>query len=440
MSDIITTNMDVDVDYSTSTPSVEAEAGLSDPMDIFLPVNRPIRPHLSDLLVPGFANDYTEAQFSTIPQLLTSGMDVSYELPTGASGAWGAIQKYDATALKGSVQWSIDQFDSVISSKSLDTVEYKVGSGIPPYPVLGDNDPNAGGTGRDKEDFKFLPVLGLPYTNLNLTAQWTEINPQFGRLSVTVTDCFGDPAQAVGVLLVEPNLMYSTNETGKVTIEMVAQALHVTSLRGSKTKYVIITAFTDTPLSFAFAGFHVTVTNGEDMPIVNTPVKVEEVGDDEEYNRATNGEGKVKFGHLKISTKYKITVLHWWREEWSGGEGIPIYLSFTPALEGWEPPPGYPPGAGNIIVYVTDALTHKPVDGLTLRAYDDALTFIVETSSDGRGTIVLPADGATAFWFEVFGLVDRRYIPFKEEITLDADEIRTIQKYLTRRSAVGGTY
>ena len=453
MGDIITTDMDVDVDYSTSEPSAAAESGDSDTMDMVNIVNRPLRENLSTLITPAFANDYTEAQFVEIPQIMTSNMDVEANLPAGASGAWGALQKYDGSMLNATIQWSFDQFASALKSESVTNVEYISGSGIPGYVTKGDNDPGAGGTGRDKQDYKIIPVIGRSQEDLNLDDMtywkagppyygWNEINYQFGRLTVTVYDCFGNLAPGEGVYIVQTDEMLLTNDVGQLTYNCYAQTLDVKSLRGSKTKTAKITALNETTLNFSYAGFNMTVINGGDIPVINTPVLVEEVDDTEQLERYTSGEGKCEFPNLKINTKYKITVLNYYREQISGGEGLPIYITFSPYnITDWNSPAGYPSTIGNVVIYVYDSLTQRTVDGLKMKAYDATLSFCAETES-GRGAFVLPASDASplTFTLEIIGAADRRYVPFKDEITLTEDETRTLTKYLTRRAAAGGSY
>lgn len=439
MSDITTTNMDVDVDYSTSTPSAEAESGVSDTMDILLDANRPIRPNLASLIQPGLVAEYTTAQFSHIHDIIATGMDVDYDLPAGASGAWGALQKYDGSALEGNIVWSFDQFATALRSVSVDIVEYIVGSGIPGYVAKGDNDPGAGDTGRDKQDFKFCPVVGLEKTILNLDDLkgygWNEINFQFGRLAVTVKDCFGDPKQGVYVLVEQTGDMFLTDITGKVNIEMDAGSYDITSLRGSLTKHADIVLLAEKTLDFSFAGFHITAIGGDNLPLIGTLALIEEVGDEETYTRYTDIDGIVKFPDLKIATKYKITVANYWREQISGGEEVPIYISFTPQLVGWNPPPGYPSQKGSIVIYVRDGDTGKPVEGLKMHVYDDTLEFFADTGIEGRTGFIIPA--LTDFTLEIIELVDKRYLPYKEEIHLASDELKTFIKELKRRIAIG---
>ena len=440
MSDITTTNMDVDVDYSTSVPSATAEAGAGgDTISILSDANRPIRPHLDTLVQTGFANDYTTAQFSQIHDITTSDMDVDYDLPAGAHGAWGALQRYDGEALQGHIQWSFDQFASVISSHPITEVEYIVGSGIPAAVPLGANDSEAGGTGRDKYDIKLLPVIGKVYEQDNLTGLegygWDQINRQYGRLKVIVNDVFGAAMSGQGVLIIQEDAYILTGSEGTVVYDLPAQTVDVTSLRGSLTKTAKISALTQTSLEFSYAGFIISVLNGGNLPVIGTPVLIQEAGDGEKITKSTDSGGNATFNNVKISTTYRITVLHYYRDQASGGEELPIYLYFSPdTILDWNPPAGYPATIGNVVFYMWDYHTKKPIDGLAIKAYDANLDWYIETHS-GVGAIVLPASNTSplSFTVEVAGIVDKRYSPFKELITLEEDEIRTINRYLHRK-------
>jgi len=439
MSDITTTGMDVDEDYSTSAVSSTAESGDSDTMSILLNANRPIRPNMSTLIQPNFANDYTTVQFSAIHDIITSGMDVDYDLPAGAHGAWGALQRYDSSVLQSNVQWSFDQFASVISSKAITDVEYIVGSGIPAEVPLGANDTEAGGTGRDKYDLKVLPVIGKVYEVDGLTGLegygWDQINRQYGRLKVTVKDVFGAAMSGQGVLIVQEDAYILTGSVGTVIYDIPAQTVDVTSLRGSLTKTAVIQNLAQTSLEFSYAGFVITVLNGGNIPVVGTPVLIQEAGDGETITQSTVSGGEAIFNNIKYSKTYRITVLNYYRDQASGGEGLPIYLLFSPdTILDWNPPEGYPSTIGNVVFYVWDYHTNKPIDGLSIKAYDENLDWYIETDS-GVGAVVLPASNTSplSFTVEVAGIVDKRYSLFKELITLEEDEIRIIDRYLHRK-------
>lgn len=176
MPDIITTNMDVDIDHSASTPDTEVYTGKGDGvMDVLK--TRPIRNSLPTLLYPGFVADYTVAQFVEIADIKTTNMDIDFDLPAGASGAWGALEIKTGEIAPGTIHWSFDQFATKLKSKAINKIEYISGSGLPPYVVLSANDPGAGGAGRDKEDFRFYDLEGdLRVDELALPNQWNEIN------------------------------------------------------------------------------------------------------------------------------------------------------------------------------------------------------------------------------------------------------------------------
>jgi len=442
--------MDVDVDFSTTALPSSAESGVSDTMDKVNILNRPLRRYLSTLIQAGFVHDYTEAKFSEIPQIVTSNMDVEMNLPCGASGAWGALQRYDGDALESTIQWSFDQFKTALKSETITNVEYISGSGIPEYVVKGDNDPNAGDTGRDKQDFKVLPVMGYEQTDLNLDDMgywkpgppyygWNEINYQFGRLRVSVTDCFGTPIAGAYVTIKRagyPDRVYLTDSLGVATIDMAAASVDVISLRGSKTKHGEIKPLQETSLAFAFAGFHITAIGPGNIPLVGNLVIVKEIGgDEEEFRKYTDVDGIVQFPDIKINTPYKITVANYHRDQASGGEGLPIYLTFEPSLTGWEPPPGYPSERGFIVIYVKDKLTKKHVEGLKMHVTDGTLEFYGETGKEGATGFIIPA--LTDFVFEVLTGADRRYLPFKEDINLEDNETSTFIKELPRRITRG---
>lgn len=220
MSDITTTNMDVDVDIATSTPGSAVYTGagggtmdiLSLPitcadvtkliqphfnspsgyhasatlplcifthnMDVNLEVSpstpdnevligvggglmsklhHPIRPNLPNLIKPNIDHDYTTAQFTNIADIITTGMDVDTDLPAGASGGWGCAMDRGGVFIPGSsLKWSFDQFGSVLKTENITEIEYISASGIPSYVVLGADDPNAGDSGRDAEDVRLL--------------------------------------------------------------------------------------------------------------------------------------------------------------------------------------------------------------------------------------------------------------------------------------------
>ena len=441
MSDITTTNMDVDVDYSTSVPDATAEAGAGgDTISILSEANRPIRPNLDKLIQPGLTNDYTIVQFSLIHDITTRGMDVDYDLPVGAHGAWGALQRYDSSALQGNIQWSLDQFASVISSKPITEVEYIVGSGIPAAVPLGTNDPEAGGTGRDKYDIKVLPVIGKFYEVDGLTGLegygWDQINRQYGRLKVIVNDVFGAAMSGQGVLIIQEDAYILTGSEGNVAYDIPAQTVDVTSLRGSLTKTAVIAALAQTVLEFSYAGLVITVLNGGNLPVIGTPILIQEADDGENTTQNTDMGGEAIFNNVKISKTYRITVLNYYRDQATGGEGLPIYLTFSPdTILDWNPPAGYPSTIGNVVFYVWDYHTKKPIDGLSIKAYDENLDWYIETGS-GVGAVVLPASNTSplSFTVEVAGIVDKRYSPFKELITLEEDEIRIIDRYLHRKA------
>jgi len=180
MSDITTTNMDVDLDLVSSEPSQIILVGpVGSPMSILL--SRPIRNRLSDLIEPGLVADNTKAQFVEIADIIATGMDVDTDLPAGASGAWGALQTRSGELLNGIIHWSFDQFATQLKTQVDDEIEYISGSGMPPYVVYGTDDPDAGAAGRDAEDFRFYDGAGgLRIQEMALPNQWNEINYQQG--------------------------------------------------------------------------------------------------------------------------------------------------------------------------------------------------------------------------------------------------------------------
>lgn len=167
--------MDVDVDYSTSSVSDDIITGpVGGVMDILK--TRPIRNRLDELVYPGLLADNTKAQFVEIPDIISTNMDVDFDLPCGASGAWGALQ-LKGNIIPGTIHWSFDDFASELKTESTTEVEYISGSGIPPYVVLGADDAEAGTLNRDKEDFKFYTYDSkLRIEELALPLQWNEIN------------------------------------------------------------------------------------------------------------------------------------------------------------------------------------------------------------------------------------------------------------------------
>ena len=180
MSDITTTNMDVDTDLDTSEPSSIILVGpVGNVMSIL--IDRPIRNRLSDLIEPGLVADNTKAQFVEIADIIATGMDVDADLPCGASGAWGALQTRSGELLNGIIHWSFDQFATELKTQVDTEIEYISGSGIPPYVVSGTDDPDAGIAGRDAEDFRFYDGPGeLRIQEMALPLQWNEINYQQG--------------------------------------------------------------------------------------------------------------------------------------------------------------------------------------------------------------------------------------------------------------------
>lgn len=176
MSDITTTDMDTDIDYSTSTPNAFIYTGSGgDVMDILK--TRPIRDNLSDLVYPGLLADNTKAQFVEISDIRATNMDVDFDLPCGASGAWGALELRYSEIPKGTIHWSFDDFNSELKTQVIIEVEYISGAGIPSYVVLGADDTEAGTLNRDKEDFRFYTDDGkLRIEELALPLQWNEIN------------------------------------------------------------------------------------------------------------------------------------------------------------------------------------------------------------------------------------------------------------------------
>lgn len=179
MSDITTTNMDVDTDYSASTPNAFVYLGSGgDVMDIL--TTRPIRPNLPDLIHPGLLADNTKAQFTEIPCIRATNMDVDFDLPCGASGAWGALQ-LKGNIIPGTIHWSFDDFASELKTEAVSEIEYISSAGIPPYVVLGADDSEAGTLNRGAEDFKFYTNDGkLRIEELALALQWNEINLAMG--------------------------------------------------------------------------------------------------------------------------------------------------------------------------------------------------------------------------------------------------------------------
>lgn len=446
MGDIVTTNMDVDTDYATSAVSDAALSGVSDMMDILLDANRPIRPNLGTLIQPGLYADYTEAQFSAIHDVITSGMDVSYELPPGAHGAWGAVQNYAGEALEGTIQWSFDNFTTVMKSYGITEIEYIIGSGVPAPVPLGVNDSQAGVGTRGQYDIKFIPSRGITYEENNLLGLeghgWDEVDQQYGKLKVTVYDCFGNPVYGDNVIIDTTGDVLITNAVGIAIYEVPAQTLDVTGLRGSKSKTAIIDALAQTDLTFSYTGFVVMVLDGYNFPVIGTVVNVEEVdGGDEVYNVAVDSDGVANFPWLKLSTNYKITVLHYYRTEASGDEGIPMYFTFSEAtLPDWTPPGGYPATIGYFIVYVKDAITARAVENLRLQVTDGMLTWQF-ISHLGRGAIIVPASNAAPIpmTVEIITGADRRYKGFKEEYTLTESEVKVYDVELQRRE-VSGTH
>lgn len=168
--------MDVDTDYTTSTPTAFVYTGSGgDVMDILK--TRPIRNNLPDLVYPGLLADNTKAQFVEIPDIRATNMDVDFDLPCGASGAWGALQLKGNIIIPGTIHWSFDDFASELKTEAVSEVEYISGSGIPPYVVLGADDPEVGTLNRDAEDFRFYTDDGkLRIEELALPLQWNEIN------------------------------------------------------------------------------------------------------------------------------------------------------------------------------------------------------------------------------------------------------------------------
>ena len=170
--------MDIDTDYSPSLPSGEVIYPTGDVMDILK--TRPLRNNLPDLVYPGLLADNTKAQFVEIPDICATNMDVDFDLPCGASGAWGALQ-LKGNIIPGTIHWSFDDFASELKTESITEVEYISGSGIPPYVVLGADDSEAGTLNRDAEDFKFYTDDGkLRIEELALALQWNEINLAMG--------------------------------------------------------------------------------------------------------------------------------------------------------------------------------------------------------------------------------------------------------------------
>lgn len=165
---------DVDTDYSSSIPSGEVIYPTGDVMDILK--TRPIRNNLSDLVYPGLLADNTKAQFVEISDIRATNMDVDFDLPCGASGAWGALQ-LKGNIIPGTIHWSFDDFASELKTEAVSEVEYISGAGIPPYVVSGSDDPEAGTLNRDKEDFRFYTDdAKLRIEELALPLQWNEIN------------------------------------------------------------------------------------------------------------------------------------------------------------------------------------------------------------------------------------------------------------------------
>lgn len=451
MGDIVTSNMDVDKDLSTTEPAASAESGVGgDVMDEVNIANRPLRRYLNTLIRPGFTNDYTEAQFTDIPGIITTGMHVEMNLPCGASGAWGSLQQYDLKPLNATIQWSFDSFKTVMKSQAITSVEYISGSGVPGYVLKGDNDPDAGDTDRAKQDFKVLPIKGYEQENIDLLDDsywkpgppyygWNEINYQFGRLTISVANCLGTPVSGAYVTIKRagyPDRIYLTGADGKVTIDSDEASVEVVSLRGSKSHAAQIKKFEESLLSFTFTGFHITAICAGGIPLVGSLVIIKEIGGtEEEFRKFTNTDGIAFFPDLKINTPYRITVANYYRDQTSGGEGLPIYITFEPSLAGWEPPPGYPPERGFVVIYVKDKLTKRYIEGLKMHITDGEQEWFGETGEEGTTGFTVPA--STEFIFEILTSADRRYLPFKERINLNDNQTLTFIKELTRRTARG---
>lgn len=175
MSDIITTNMDVDTDIATSVPGSSIPAGTGG--GLLAKLHHPIRPNLANFIEPGIDNDYTTAQFTNIADIITTNMDVDTDLPAGASGGWGCAMDRGGVFIPGSsLKWSFDQFGSILKTENITEIEFISGSGIPSYVVLGADDPNAGDSGRDAEDVRLLDATDNVLVELlALASQWTEI-------------------------------------------------------------------------------------------------------------------------------------------------------------------------------------------------------------------------------------------------------------------------
>jgi len=178
MSDVIFTDMTTDLDILCSIIEGSIISGASGSVMTIL-IDRPIRNNLSNLIGPGFIEDYTKAQFIDIADVIFTSMTTDTDLPAGASGAWGALQTRSGELLNGIIHWSFDDFVSELKTQPDTEIEYISGSGIPPYVVSGSDDPNAGGVGRSAEDFRFYDGGGdLRIQEFALPNQWNEINWQ----------------------------------------------------------------------------------------------------------------------------------------------------------------------------------------------------------------------------------------------------------------------
>lgn len=441
MGDITTSGMDRDTDYTLSSDTAVPEGSGGDIMSILADANRPIRPNMNTLIQTGFAGDYTTAQFVDIADIATSNMERDYDIPTGEHGAWGAMMNYAAEHLEATIQWSFDNFTTVMSSHAVTRIEYICSSGVPAPVTLGATDANAGTTGRGQYDLRVTPTSGIITEEDNLLGLegygWDNIDQMYGRLKGTINDCFGNPVCGEYIEIDTTGDILITNAVGIALYEVPAQTLDVTSLRGSSSKTAVITALAETELSFTFTGFVVTILNGYNIPISGTPVLIEEVGGDERFIVSTNGEGVAQFPMLQLNTNYKITVLHYYRSQISGAEGMPMYFLLSEdSIGDWTPPDGYPSTVGNVIIFVYDYDSRRAINRLRLKAYDDDLTWTIE-SHVGRGSIILPADDTTplTFTLEIIANSDRRYKGLKESITLAEGETQVIEAYLHKREA-----
>lgn len=405
---------------STTTPTMYVEQGETPDYPVMSVYIRPIRPNLSKLLKAGFSADRSSYGILSIPALVVSEYLTAFDMPNGAFGVWGAAQKYDQSALEGSVVLSYDGFETISRIIPL-KIEYIAGAGIDPVVVQGDDDTKAG-TGVRTYSARIQPVSGLPYVSTDLSSGFSELNVQMGRVTINVLDANGDAVEGDTVKYEGTGELYVTDESGQIVLDAPPATLEFTGLRGSVTKSVSISAFASASITFQYGGIEGVIVDSNGRAVPGAIVDILESGNEDHFVVYTDEDGRYSICILKPNSTYIVTILNYWKSVQMLGEGTLITVNFNNAL-GWNVPAGYPPTPRSAFVIVKDEEGY-PLYGVKVKLYDENLQFVVRTDLNGNAAIVVPAttwklliDGGKRF-NSVEKDVDLSSAPYSETVIL----------------------